>query len=65
MVMKTRENPRAKKNVEKNTFFRIALLRPCVSSSSENPVIKVKYAGINGKTHGEKNDRSPAINAAG
>ena len=65
MEMKTREKPNTKKNVEKNTFFRTAGLRPCVSSSSENPVIKVKYAGISGKTHGEKNDKSPAINAAG
>jgi hypothetical protein len=65
MVMKTCENPETKKNVERNTFFRMAALRPCVSCSSENPVIKVKYAGISGNTHGERNDRSPAMNAAG
>jgi len=36
-----------------------------VSSSRDNPVIKEKYAGINGRIHGERKDSSPAIKAAG
>jgi hypothetical protein len=63
--IKTRENPKTNKNVEKNTFFRIPELYSSVNSSIENPVIKVKYAGIRGSTQGEKKDRSPATNAAG
>jgi len=30
----------------------------------ENPVINVKYAGINGRTQGDRKERSPAKNAA-
>ena len=63
--MKTRENPRTNKKVERNTFFLISELASRVSSSNENPVINVKYAGISGSTHGDKKERSPAINAAG
>lgn len=63
--MKIRENPRTNKKVEINTFFLISELQSRVSSSREKPVINVKYAGISGSTHGDKKERSPAINAAG
>jgi hypothetical protein len=35
-----------------------------VSSSRVKPVIKEKYAGINGRIQGEKKDSRPAIRAA-
>jgi hypothetical protein len=36
-----------------------------VNSSNESPVMNVKYAGINGRMHGEKKESRPATNAAG
>jgi hypothetical protein len=65
MRMKTRENPKTNETVEKTTFFLISELRFSVNSSREKPVIKVKYAGISGSTHGDKKERNPARNAAG
>jgi hypothetical protein len=51
--------------VEKTTFFLISELRSSFNSSKERPVIKVKYAGISGSTHGDKKERNPARKAAG
>jgi hypothetical protein len=65
MRMKTRENPKTNETVEKTTFFLISELRFSVNSSREKPVIKVKYAGISGSTHGDKKERNPARKAAG
>ena len=65
MRIKTRENPQTKETVEKTTFFLISGLRFSVNSSREKPVIKVKYAGMSGSTHGDKKERNPARKAAG
>jgi hypothetical protein len=65
MRIKTRENPQTKETVEKTTFFLISELRFSVNSSREKPVIKVKYAGMSGSTHGDKKERIPAVKAAG
>ena len=51
--------------VEIQTVFLVFALYPFVSSSREKPVIKVKYAGIKGNTHGEKKDNRPAKKATG
>ncbi len=59
-----KEKPATKKRVERKTFLRVSFLSS-VSSSRERPVIKEKYAGIKGKTQGEKKDSNPAIRAAG
>jgi hypothetical protein len=63
--MKTNENPRTYETVEKITFFLISALQTSVNSSKEKPVIKVKYAGISGRMHGEKKEKIPAKKAAG
>jgi len=64
MIINRIENPHTKDMVDKNTFFRISALFPLVSSSMEKPVIKVKYAGISGNTHGDKKESNPAKKAA-
>ncbi len=63
--MKIRENPETNKMVERKTFFLISELQFSVNSSRENPVIKVKYAGMSGSTHGDRKERIPAVKAAG
>jgi hypothetical protein len=64
MRIKITENPQTKERVEKMTFFRIAGASLRNISSRENPVIKVKYAGIRGSTQGDRKESSPAKNAA-
>jgi hypothetical protein len=59
------ENPQTNETVEKTTFFLISELRFSFNSSREKPVIKVKYAGMSGSTHGDKKERNPARKAAG
>lgn len=63
-MINTSEKPHTNESVDRNTFFRIFLWVPSSNSSSENPVIKLKYAGIKGNTQGDRNESNPAINAA-
>jgi hypothetical protein len=49
--------------VDRITFCRTSFLFS-VNSSRVKPVIKEKYAGINGRIQGEKNESKPAIIAA-
>jgi len=52
----------------KNTELTAVLRGRCAEEPSpeENviPVIKDRYAGSSGRTHGEKNDKIPAVKAA-
>src|SRR4051812_24590452 len=66
--MNTSEKPRMKASEEMITRLRTGAASATVPvpriSSSESPEIYERYPGINGSTHGEMNDRSPAPNAA-
>ena len=59
-AIKTIENPITKKTVLKNAPRRISRLS--IISPNVVPPINERYAGINGSTHGERNERTPAAN---
>ena len=60
----TTEKPATNSSVERNTR-RCSTPRASASSSPESPDMSDRYPGTNGSTQGERNDSSPAPNAAG
>lgn len=62
-VTKRKENPSTKNILGINTFFSVLEAFFSVSSSNDNLVTSDMYPGINGKTHGEMNDTTPAKKA--
>ena len=59
-AINTIENPTTKKTVFRNALRRISRLS--IISPRVVPPIKERYAGINGSTHGDRNERTPAAN---